>query len=137
MLTERVDTAANRADLKSSVLLAFEDYLKNRFKANNPMLAFLATDGMVKQIMQKLDEMLDELIPGLFNKVTGKIEALDMEGLVEQRVLNFSDQKFEDLLMGVISKELGFIEMAGAVLGFFIGLVQVSLVLLSRYFEGA
>jgi len=125
----------NREELKRTILLEFEDYLVNKFKAGNAMLGMLMTDSVVTQIMQKIEAMLDELIPKLFGSLTSKLGEVDIEQLVYDRVMRFSDEKFEDLLMAVIKKELKFIESAGAVLGFIIGLIQVGLIVLSERYE--
>ncbi len=135
MIQDKLDTEQNREELKRTILLEFEDYLVNKFKAGNAMLGMLMTDSVVTQIMQKIEAMLDELIPKLFGSLTSKLGEVDIEQLVYDRVMRFSDEKFEDLLMAVIKKELKFIESAGAVLGFIIGLIQVGLIVLSERYE--
>lgn len=135
MIKDRLDTEENRAELKKTILLEFEDYLVNKFKAGNPMLGMLMSDSVVKQVIQKIENMLDELIPKMFGKLTAKLEQVDIEQLVYEKVMRFSDEKFEALLMSVIKKELKFIEIAGAVLGFVIGLLQVGLILLGNRYE--
>ncbi len=135
MIQDKLDTEANRSELKKAILLEFEDYLVNKFKAGNPMLGMLMSDSVVTQVMQRVETMLDDLIPKLFGSLTAKLGEVDVEKLVYEKVINFSDEKFEGLLMSVISKELRFIEIAGAVLGFIIGLVQVGLILVSERYE--
>lgn len=134
MIKEKLDTEANRAEIKKAILTEFEDYLVNKFKAGNAMLGMLMTDKVVTQVLEKVEEMLDELIPKLFNSLTAKLGEVDIEQLVYDRVMKFSDEKFEDLLMAVIKKELKFIETVGAVLGFVIGLVQVGLILIGEQY---
>lgn len=135
MIKDKLDTEKNRSEIKKAILYEFEDYLVNKFKAGNAMLGMLMTDKVVAQVLEKVEEMLDELIPKLFNSLTSKLGEVDIEQLVYDRVMRFSDEKFEDLLMAVIKKELKFIETVGAVLGFIIGLVQVGLIVLSEQYE--
>jgi uncharacterized membrane protein YheB (UPF0754 family) len=134
MLLKKLDTEQNRANLKETLLREFEDYLVNRFRSGNPMLAMLASDSVIKQVMQRVDTMLDELIPKMFGQIGHKLNEVDIERLVYEKVMDFYDEKFENLLMSVINKELRFIEVAGAVLGFAIGVIQVALVYLSEYY---
>jgi uncharacterized membrane protein YheB (UPF0754 family) len=56
-------------------------------------------------------------------------ESIDVEALVREKVSTFSSDKVEELLIGFMEQEFRFIEKIGAVLGFFIGCVQVALVL--------
>ena len=45
--------------------------------------------------------------------------------MVFDKVSAFPVEKLEDVLMGILQKELKFIEVVGAVLGALIGVVQV------------
>jgi uncharacterized membrane protein YheB (UPF0754 family) len=58
---------------------------------------------------------------------------VNLENLVYERVVSFTSDKLEDMMMCVIQKELRFIEWAGAFLGFIIGVLQVLLLLQSGY----
>ena len=63
---------------------------------------------------------MDELSTKLENN-------LDISEVVREKVEGFSSDKVEDLLFNLMKKEFKFIEIAGAVLGFGIGCVQVAL----------
>ena len=108
-----------------------QDYVDNKLidaiKEANPMLAMFATDEVVAPIKVKIAEELEKLIPILLEKVGNKMEDVNIEALVAEKVNNFSNEKLEEILMGVMKKEFKFIELAGAVLGFIIGLIQVLL----------
>ena len=52
---------------------------------------------------------------------------LDIEQIVYNKVCNFSNEKLEQILFAILSKEFRFIELVGGVLGFLIGLVQLLL----------
>jgi uncharacterized membrane protein YheB (UPF0754 family) len=125
---DKLDTAENREKIKVSILFQFEDYLVNKFKPSNPMLGMFINDKMVEQVKSKISEMLDDLIPDIMRQMIAKVEEVDVEKNVIDKVNNFSNEKLEALLMSVIKKELRFIELAGAVLGFLIGVVQIAIV---------
>ncbi|MEN7551432.1 DUF445 family protein [Rapidithrix thailandica] len=130
MITNKIDTPDNRCQLKKGIMQEMEDYLMNKLKAGNPVVAMFVNDKMIDQIMQQIDKSLDEMVPRLMGQITGKVGNINIEETVREKVNNFSDEKFENLLMSVIKKELTFIEVAGAVLGFFIGVVQVAILTL-------
>ena len=58
---------------------------------------------------------------------------VNLENMVFDQVVSFTSDKLEDMMMSVIQKELRFIELAGALLGFIIGVIQVLLLNLSGY----
>ena len=129
VLKDKIDNDENRGKLKSAIMVQVDDYLKTKFKESNKMFAMFLNDKVIEQLKDRLEVMLEDLVPQLMLQVSGKIEDIDIEKLVHDRVINFSNEKLENLLMSVIKKELSFIELAGAVLGFFIGLMQVGIVL--------
>lgn len=128
VLKERIDNEDNRGKLKTAIMVQVDDYLKTKFKESNKMFAMFLNDKVIEQLKDRLAVMLDDLAPQLMLQVAGKVEEIDVEKLVHDRVINFSNEKLENLMMSVIKKELKFIELAGAVLGFFIGIVQVGIV---------
>lgn len=80
--------------------------------------SFMAKDGD-HYIRNMINNMVNHATQNLSisRTVTEKIEALDLAS-------------FEDIVLGVVNKELRFIEYLGAILGFFIGILQGLIVLL-------
>ena len=54
---------------------------------------------------------------------------LDLEKIVIEKVAQFSSEKLEQILNGVMLKEFRSVEIIGGVLGFLIGLLQVLITL--------
>jgi uncharacterized membrane protein YheB (UPF0754 family) len=48
------------------------------------------------------------------------------------KIANFSSGRLEEMLNQILTKEFRFVEVIGAALGFFIGLLQIFLTLLMR-----
>jgi len=106
-LTARVDTALR------------ERIEKMRIKNVVPEQLIQATNRViVKEIEQNLPTLIDSSI----SKVEGK---LNIHDIVVKKVRNFSDEKLEQLLLDITSKEFKFIELIGGVLGFAIGVIQL------------
>jgi uncharacterized membrane protein YheB (UPF0754 family) len=123
----KIDNEENREKVKTAILVQIEDYLVNKFKPSNPMLGMFLSDKVLEQINGKMAEMLDELIPKIIGQMVKKVEEIDVEKNVYNKVSNFSSEKLEALLMSVIEKELQFVEIVGGVLGFVIGVLQIGL----------
>lgn len=78
--------------------------------------------GTHKVIVREIEKNLPTLIDTTISKVETK---LDIKKIVFEKVQNFSDEKLERLLLDITSKEFKFIEILGAILGLFIGIVQL------------
>jgi uncharacterized membrane protein YheB (UPF0754 family) len=77
---------------------------------------------LTKAIIKKVTEHKE----GLVEKFQDSIE---LKEVVSRKVEGFDMEKLESLLMDLISNELAYIEIVGAVLGFIIGLTQVGILL--------
>lgn len=108
-----------------------DSFLKDKLKEAFPMLAMFLTDGMVESIKQILIKELDAVLPNVIESYVDNLDSkLDIKSMVSKKVANLSSDKLEDLLNAILKKEFFFIEVVGGVLGFFIGIIQVILVLL-------
>jgi uncharacterized membrane protein YheB (UPF0754 family) len=126
-IKEKLDTPENQQQIKVAIVNELEDYIVNKLKPSNAMLGMILTESVVKQIKERLDNQLETVVPRFTGKIAHKVEEVNLEQMVRDKVLAFSDQKLEDTLMAVINKELRFVEIAGGVLGFTIGLIQLFL----------
>lgn len=75
-----------------------------------------------KIIVKEIDKNLPHLIDATISKVE---EKLNIQDIVYNKVQGFSDKRLEQLLLDITAREFKFIEVIGAVLGFFIGIVQL------------
>ncbi|MGI6777673.1 MAG: DUF445 domain-containing protein [Acetivibrionales bacterium] len=66
-------------------------------------------------------EMISNFLKKYAQEMPGKI---NLAKKIEDKINDFEMEYFEKILISIVSKELRHIEMLGAVLGFFIGLVQ-------------
>jgi len=95
-----------------------------------PMISFVLNDDLVQTVRQTFVGELKIFLKEVTDKLAGSIEAdLDVHKIVEEKVLNFSSDKLEEILFAIMRREFRFIEVIGAVLGFLIGLVQLAYLL--------
>lgn len=99
--------------------------------AQNPMIAmFLAGEGGAA-ISQMLVEQFETSIPGILDDLMGHVEnEIDFRELVKEKIEAFELSKLEAIIYRIASKELKMIEVLGAVLGFFVGCVQLIILLM-------
>ncbi len=89
-------------------------------------------EGFIQRIHTMVTADIETTLPKLIDGYVDKLEEkIDIYGMVQQKVSNFSDDKLEELILSITNKEFKFIELIGAVLGFLIGCLQVVLALLT------
>lgn len=77
-----------------------------------------------RQIKGQLSEHLSKRAPALVSGMLG--DSVDTKALVKSKIQDFDLETLENMVLDVASKELRAIEIWGGILGFFIGLAQVS-----------
>ncbi len=98
-----------------------------------PMVSMFLQGDLAQQIKQMLVDQLDEVIPEFVETSITQIEKqLDFKEIVKQKVENFDHEKLEEIVFRIADKELKTIEILGAILGFFIGSVQVAILIVFR-----
>lgn len=113
------------ARLKERILDGFSEFLSTRLGGLNPMIAMFLDGPMMEKIKGLLDKELDRIVPGLLETATGELEnSLDFRRIIQDKIENLSMERLEILLMSIMAREFRFIEVVGAVLGAFIGLIQ-------------
>lgn len=104
------------------------NFLEGKLMTLHPMLAmFLKGD-----IADKLRSMLLEQVEGALVQGVGELgdhleSHMNLADLVEAKIATFEMSRLESIVLDVASRELRAIEILGAILGFFVGLVQVLL----------
>ena len=106
-----------------------DSYLKEKMEKLPGMITAFISDSNVEKIKRTVTDEATQFVPRITDQFLGKLEEVNVEQLVYEKVRNYSSEKLEKMLMSVLKSELKYIEMAGGVLGFIVGLVQVSIIL--------
>lgn len=129
-LTERLKSEENQALIRQFLDEKLEHFLNTRFRDILPRVSRWLSSRALRKIRSMLLEEFMEQLPGLVDQIVGKeASAIDIQKIVADKVEAFSSNQLEAMLHSILSKEFRMIEMLGAVLGFFIGCVQLGLVL--------
>ena len=126
-LKQKINNEETQVLLREEIMKEAQVQVDEMLSSN--MLFKLAGSQLRTQIEGSIEKMVDGMLPKMTSRIDQKIDNLDMETMVSQKIQNFSNEQFEELLMSVIRKELMFVEFAGAVLGFLIGLLQVAFII--------
>lgn len=129
-LVRQMDDSNMEVEFKEKLNDLIDKYLEEELpKTLNPIMAALIPSKFLNKIKQSIGDEIDNHLPQLKEQFVEKIKAIDLEQVIFDKIIQFPDEQFEEVLMAVIKKELKYIEVAGAILGFLIGLIQVGLLL--------
>jgi uncharacterized membrane protein YheB (UPF0754 family) len=110
-----------------------DNFLRVKLKESMPMIAMFIGDKTINQLKEVFMKELEELFPVIMKNYVAHLKNdLDLEKIVVEKIANFSSDKLETMLNQILTKEFRFVEVIGAALGFFIGLLQIFLTLLMK-----
>ncbi|HLK28075.1 MAG TPA: DUF445 family protein [Puia sp.] len=129
-------TITNPENVQKILPLAEEHidhFLRTKLKETMPMISMFIGDKTINQLKTTFMKELADLFPVIMkNYVSNLKNDLDLERIVVEKISNFSSDKLEQMLNQILTKEFRFVEIIGAALGFFIGLLQIFLTLLAK-----
>lgn len=77
---------------------------------------------------EMLPKLLDKVFKEAENKIEDVLKRLNLAEVVREQVDSFPTAKLEELVLGIISKELRLITWLGGIIGGLVGLVQAFIV---------
>lgn len=125
-IKNKIMEEGNLEAMKLFVEEKIDEYLKTRFPKKFPITSVFF--GKSRRFQIKVDILLEveRITPEIIERIIEEIEQkFDVEEIITDKVAQLSPSKLEELIQGILKKEFRFIELTGAILGFFVGLVQV------------
>ncbi len=117
------DTLSGISDLVEEKI---DDYLLNIFPEKYPITSIFFGAKRKAQIKADLLVEVERAVPELMNAYAAQIdEKIDIESIVTEKVANLNSEMLEKMMNNILKSEFKFIEWVGAILGFFIGIVQL------------
>lgn len=112
-------------NFKEEIASRVDDALRDRIEKST-LASILVPEQLIQSVHKTIVDDIEANLPTVIGSSIDKIsEKLDIQQLVTNKVANFSDEKLEQLLLDITSKEFTFIEIIGGVLGFLIGIIQL------------
>ena len=109
-----------------------EDFIEEKLAANTLLSIFMTPEisgRLTDMLMDELQKEIPSLIDSLFESVEKKI---DFRAIIREKIDGFDLIRLESIIYAIAAKELKAIEVFGGVLGFFIGLVQLAIVVIGN-----
>ena len=119
---DREEFSKRLNDLIDDVL---EKNLKTKVKEKFPVMQMFFSDKMAKDVSNTIKGIVMENQEKIFEIFSNYAEEnIDFSTIITDKISNFSLDKLEEIINGLAKRELKHIEVIGAILGAFIGLVQ-------------
>jgi uncharacterized membrane protein YheB (UPF0754 family) len=127
-IEEKIANPDNVKKLMPLVEEHIDHFLRVKLAQQMPVISMFIGDKTINQLKQVFIVELEELFPTIMSNYMKHLqEELDLEKIVVEKVSGFSSDKLEDILKSIMSKEFRFIEILGGILGFILGLIQVTI----------
>lgn len=124
----KIKEFATSEEAMNEVGKRIEMTIRNKLVQAFPMLAMFLSDEMVEKVTGLFKNELKDFLSATSQGMGEKLEEnLNVQEMVKERVNAFSSEKLEELLNQLMKKEFKFIELVGAILGFFIGCIQLGI----------
>lgn len=129
-IKERITHPDNIQKLLPQVETHIDEFLRTRLKEAFPVISMFVGDKTISQLKAVFMAELESLFPVVMTNYVNNLEKdLDLEQLVTEKLASYSTEKMESGLYRVMSKELRWTGVAGAVTGLLLGLLQVLLII--------
>lgn len=118
-----------------------DNMMDNLKKQLSEELSVVFLQGIINKLSDKIKEKMKYKLKDTLSKYTENeidrylnedfmdvLKKLDIENLIFQTLMEVNIQTLEDVILGFSKKQLNYITNIGAVIGFFIGVLQVLIV---------
>jgi len=127
-IEDKITSPENLKSILPVVEEHIDEFLRVKLSKEMPVISMFIGDKTITSLKEVFMKELESLFPVIMKNYMGKLQAdLDLEKIVVEKVSGFSSDKLESILQQIMTREFRFIEIIGAILGFFIGLLQVAL----------
>ena len=126
---DKMHDPKNKLEMNKMLEEKIDDFFKNKLKKSIPFIVLFMSQSSLDKIKNSLLDEFNASFPQMIELYASNLEKdIDVKKIVHDKVIQFSSEKLESLLYAIMSKEFGFIELIGGVLGFIIGVIQVIIV---------
>ena len=125
-IEQKISNPENLQKVMPMIETHVDDFLRNRLKDEMPVISMFIGDKTIDNLKKLFMQEIEILFPQVMKQYAANLKSeLDLEQIVIQKVSKFSSDKLEEVFYQIMSKELRFVKIIGAVIGFIIGLIQI------------
>ena len=129
VIVAKIKDPSNLSDLGPFVEKHIDEFLHVKLKEKLPVISMFVGESTLNKIKEGLLEEIEVLLPQIIDQFTGKLEGtVNVQAIVTEKVAALSLDKLETGLNNSVGKQLRFVGLMGAAVGFIIGLLQVIII---------
>ncbi|MFC4230285.1 DUF445 domain-containing protein [Parasediminibacterium paludis] len=127
----KVTNAENIEKLMPVVGTHIDHFLRVKLAEKMPVISMFIGEKTISELKGVFMEELKTLFPALMGSYVNNLQKdLDLAQIITQKVASISSDKLEEIFYNVMNKQLRYIKLIGAVIGFIIGILQIGITLL-------
>jgi uncharacterized membrane protein YheB (UPF0754 family) len=132
-LEQKISDPKNMEKLKPLIETHVDDFLRVKLKEQMPMISMFVGDKTINTLKGVFMQEIETLFPQVMGQFAGNLKnEINIEQMVVAKINNISPETIESALHRNLSKEFGMASLFGAAIGLLVGLIQLTIVLLTN-----
>ena len=114
---------------KVAIKDAVDNFIERRLTFTSPILTSFLPYGAILKFKEKITNEIIRFIPELAEGLTSELEnKLDLKDVVISKLEAYEMSRIEEIVLNVSVRELRHVKIFGAIVGFFIGIIQLLMI---------
>lgn len=131
-LVQKISDPASIEKIKPLIETHIDDFLRNKLKEQMPMIGMFIGDKTIDTLKVIFMKEIEALFPQVMQQFAVNLSSdLDIEQMVVSKLVAVSPEKMEALVYKSLAKEFQTASLLGAVIGLLVGLIQLTIILLT------
>ncbi len=132
-MDQTINDPKNFEKVKPLIETHIDDFLRNKLKEQMPMISMFIGDKTINTLKTVFIKEIEDLFPQVMQQFAGNLKnELNLAQMVSSKIAGLSPELIESLIYKNMSKEIRVTSLFGAAIGLLIGLIQLSIILMTE-----
>jgi uncharacterized membrane protein YheB (UPF0754 family) len=125
-IEQKITNPQNLQKIMPMIEQQLDEFLRVKLTTDMPVISMFIGDKTIASLKKVFIQELEILFPRIMKSYAANLRnEFDLEKILSEKIGAFPPEKLEKFLKQTMKKELRFVEIAGTLIGFLIGLCQV------------
>lgn len=130
-IEERLVSPGNFEKMIPEIEVHIDHFLAVKLKEKMPVVGMFVGERTISQLKEIFMEELKTLFPLIMkNYITGLESDVNLEQIITEKLTSIPDETLLSYINQLAAKQLNFLPVLGAFIGFIIGSIQISIILI-------
>ena len=131
-LEQKITSIENLKKLMPVIDQQIDEFLQTKIKSEFPFVSMFIGTKTINKFKEAISRELEILFPKLIGNYIGNLRKdIDLEKIISEKIGSFPQEKLETIINEDMSKGIRSFEMAGALVGFAIGIISILITLIT------